>query len=107
MLQITDGAEAALRQIRDENAVPDDATLRIAAVEAPSGSVGIGFAFTDGPEEGDEAISEKKDFRVYLSRELAAPLGGAALEATADEEGITLELRTQAQLHNHQAEERG
>jgi Fe-S cluster assembly iron-binding protein IscA len=104
MLQITEAAETALRRIRQENDVPHDAALRISAIQAPGGEVGIGFAFTDGPEEDDEAISEKEDFQVYLSPELAA-LGDAALEATSDEDGIKLELRTQAQLHDHVGED--
>ena len=105
MLQITEAAESALRRIRQENDVPATTPLRIGAVKRPGGDVGIGFAFTDGPEEGDEMIAEQEDFRVYLSRELVGPLGEAALEATSDEDGIALELRTQAQLHHHQGAE--
>ncbi|MGH2674836.1 MAG: hypothetical protein ACRDKA_11365 [Actinomycetota bacterium] len=107
MLQISEAAEAALRRIREENDVPHDAALRIAATRDPSGGVGIGFAFTDGPEEGDAPISQKDDFQVYLAKELATPLEDAALEATSDEEGITLELRTQVQLHNHEGAAKG
>jgi Fe-S cluster assembly iron-binding protein IscA len=102
VLQITQAAESALRRIRQENDVPATTALRIGAVQRRGGDVGIGFAFTDGPEDGDEMIAEKEDFQVYLSRELVMPLGEAALEATSDEDGITLELRTQAQLHDHQ-----
>jgi Fe-S cluster assembly iron-binding protein IscA len=105
VLQITEAAESALRRIRQENDVPATTPLRIGAVKRPGGDVGIGFAFTDGPEEGDEMIAEQEDFRVYLSRELVGPLGEAALEATSDEDGIALELRTQAQLHHHQGAE--
>jgi Fe-S cluster assembly iron-binding protein IscA len=102
MLQITEAAESALRRIRHENDVPATTALRIGAVQRPGGGVGIGFAFTDGPEDGDATISEKEDFLVYLSQELVGPLGEAALEATSDDDGITLELRTQAQLHDHE-----
>jgi Fe-S cluster assembly iron-binding protein IscA len=105
MLQITEAAESALRRIRHENDVPTTTALRIGAVQRPGGGVGIGFAFTDGPEDGDATISEKEDFLVYLSRELVVPLGEAALEATSDDDGITLELRTQAQLHDHEGAE--
>ena len=101
MLQITEAAEAALRRIREEEDSVSSA-LRIGAVQAPGGAAGIGFAFTDGPEDGDQTISEKDDFHVYLAKELAVPLGDAALDTTSNYEGITLELRTQAQLNNHE-----
>lgn len=104
-LQITPSAEATLRRIRQENNFPDTTALRIAGVQRPGGDVGIGFAFTDGPEDGDQMISEKDDFHVYLSKELVAALREAALDATSDDDGITLELRTQAQLHNHEGDE--
>jgi Fe-S cluster assembly iron-binding protein IscA len=105
MLQITESAETTLRRIRRENDFPETAALRIAGVQRPGGGVGIGFAFADGPEDGDEVISEKDDFIVYLSKELVSGLEQAALDATSNEDGITLELRTQDQLHNHEGEE--
>jgi Fe-S cluster assembly iron-binding protein IscA len=102
VLQITEAAESALRRIHQQNAVPGATAIRIGAVQRPGGGVGIGFAFTDGPEDGDETISDKEDFVVYLSQELVGPFREAALEATSDQDGITLELRTQAQLRDHQ-----
>lgn len=106
MLQITEAAEAALRRIREEESTASNSSaLRIGAVQAPGGDAGIGFAFTDGPEDGDQTISEKDDFQVYLAKELAVPLGDAALDTTSNYEGITLELRTQAQLHDHEGKE--
>jgi Fe-S cluster assembly iron-binding protein IscA len=106
MLQISEAAEAALRRIREENDVPDTAALRIDTVQTREGDAGIGFAFTDGPEDGDQMVSEKEGFLVYLAEDLAVSFGNAALDATANHEGITLELRTQAQLHNHEGAER-
>jgi Fe-S cluster assembly iron-binding protein IscA len=105
MLQISQSAELALRRIRQKNDFPDAAAVRIGPVRTPGGEVGIGFAFTEGPEENDQVLSDKQGFRVYLADELAAPLEEAALDATSDEDGITLELRTQAQLENHEGEE--
>jgi Fe-S cluster assembly iron-binding protein IscA len=55
VLQITEAAEAVIQQVRTENE-PPDAALRITQVPTPDG-VGIGFTFTDIPEEGDETIS--------------------------------------------------
>jgi L-alanine-DL-glutamate epimerase-like enolase superfamily enzyme len=99
MFQISDSAEKALRQIRLENGIPPDAAVRIGPIETDDGEVGIGYAFTGGPEGGDQKISDVEDFQVYLTEELAASLNEAALELTANEEGITLQLRTQEQLN--------
>ena len=101
MFEITEAAEVAIRAIRDDSEHPDSTALRIAPIPGPDGGVSIAFAFTEGPDEGDVAISDKEDFRVYLAAELVRPFDGATLEATADEEGVTLELRTQAELHEN------
>jgi Fe-S cluster assembly iron-binding protein IscA len=99
MLQITEAAEAVIRQVRTENEVPDTAALRIAPVEVPDGA-GIGFTFTNEPTEGDQTISRGADFTVYLASELAGPLDKAVLEAGPPEQG-GLELRAQGQTHDH------
>ncbi len=101
MFQITNSAESAIRMLRENSALPESTALRIAPVPAEGGEVGIAFAFTEGPDDGDLTIVEKDDFRVYLAAELAEPFENAALEATADEEGIELALRTQADLHEN------
>jgi Fe-S cluster assembly iron-binding protein IscA len=100
MLQITEAAEAVIKQVRTESELPDTAALRITQVQVPDG-VGIGFAFTDAPEEGDETLSRGPDFTVYLSSELVEPLDKAVLEAAPPGEGPGLELRAQGQLHDH------
>ena len=100
MLQITEAAEAVIKQVRTQNELPDTAALRLAEMPVPDG-VGIGFTFTDAPEEGDQTISRGADFTVYLSSELVGPLDNAILEAAPPEEGGGLELRAQGQLHDH------
>lgn len=100
MLQITEAAEAVIKQVRTENELPDTAALRLAQIPVPDG-VGIGFTFTDTPEEGDQTISRGPEFTVYLSSELVEPLDNAVLEAAPPEEGGGLELRAQGQLHDH------
>ena len=103
MLEITESAENAIRMLREGSALPQSTALRIATVPG-SGSesgVDIAFAFTEGPDEGDVTISDKEDFRVYLAPDLVGPFEHAALEATANEEGIELLLRSQAELHDN------
>lgn len=102
MLQITEAAEAVIRQVRADNEIPDTTALRISPVEAPEG-VGVGFTFTDSPIEGDQDISRGADFTVYLASELVAPLDNAVLEAAPPEQG-GLELRPQGQVHDHDHE---
>ena len=101
MLQITEAAENAIRLLRAGSALPESTALRIATVPGTGGDVDIAFAFTDGPDEGDLTISDKDDFRVYLAPDLIEPFEHAALEATANEEGIELLLRSQAELHDN------
>jgi Fe-S cluster assembly iron-binding protein IscA len=98
MLQITNAAETALRLIRRENDVPEDAAVRIGAIETLDGLVGIGFAFTDGPDDGDLTITEADGLRVYVAKELAVTLSDAAIEATSDVDGVTLQFRSQDEL---------
>ena len=103
MLQINETAENAIRLLREKSELPDSTALRIATVpdSGSEGGVDIAFAFTEGPDEGDIAISDKEDFRVYLAPDLVEPFQHAALEATANEEGIELLLRSQAELHDN------
>jgi hypothetical protein len=103
MLEITESAENAIRMLREGSALPESTALRIATVpgSGSEGGVDIAFAFTDGPDEGDLTISDKEDFRVFLAPDLVEPFEHAALEATANEEGIELLLRSQAELHDN------
>jgi len=103
MLQITEAAEAVIRQVRTENEIPDTTALRIEPVEVPDGA-GIGFTFTDEPTEGDQTISRGADFTVFLASELVAPLDKAVLEAGPPDQG-GLELRPQGQVHDHDGHE--
>ena len=101
MLEITDAAENAIRLLRQGSDLPESTALRIAPIPSSDGGLAIGLAFTDGPEDGDHEVSAKPDFSVYVAPELAGAFERATLEATADEEGVELELRTQADLHDH------
>ena len=107
MLQITETAEGAIRRIRQENDLPETIALRIAPAPAPDGSLGVGFTFTENPEQGDQAISERDDFRVYLSPELAGPFDDAELNATVEDDRIELELRSQGGHHDHDHDHEG
>ena len=98
MLEITEAAEAEIRRLREEIEVPASSALRISPVSTPGGAMGVGFAFTDGPEQGDQTISEREDFRVYLAPELTEAFDNAALEGSINDDGVELELRTQSDM---------
>lgn len=103
MLQITDTALDVIRAVRDQNQLPTSAALRIELVRQEE-QEGIGFAFTGGPQEGDETIAQGDDLTVYLAEELSGPLSGAVLDATEVEGSVQLELRSgqgQDQDHDH------
>lgn len=101
MLEITDAAENAIRLLRKSSDLPQSTALRIAPIPTTEGGLAIGLAFTDGPEDGDHEVSAKAGLTVYVAPELADTFERATLEATADEEGVELELKTQADLHDH------
>ena len=100
VFEITQGAERAIRRMREDSAQSQTTSLRIAPVPTIDGDVTIGIAFTEGPEEGDAEVESKPDFRVFISSELASSFERVALQSTSDEEGIEIELRTQADLHD-------
>ena len=101
MFEITEGAERAIRKMRESSAQAGTTSLRIAPVPTVDGGITIGIAFTEGPEEGDAEVTSKPDFTVYVSSELATSFEKVSLEATSDEEGIEIELRAQEDLHDH------
>jgi Fe-S cluster assembly iron-binding protein IscA len=103
MFEITEEAERAIRKARADSEMPRSTALRIAPVPTTHGGLAIGIAFTDGPEDGDMKVSVKDDLVVYVAPELATTWERATLKVTADDEGIELELRTQADLHDHGA----
>jgi Fe-S cluster assembly iron-binding protein IscA len=101
MLQITSSAATLLKEVRAGNNVPDDAAFRIQPVATPQpGDAEIGFAFTGGPEAGDQAVTEDPDLRVYVSSELAAPLEGAVLDTIDTPGGKELQLRVENHDHS-------
>ncbi|HJV03882.1 MAG TPA: hypothetical protein VJ868_01340 [Actinomycetota bacterium] len=101
MLQITPSAATLLKEVRAGNDVPDSAALRIEAVRTPDPTdAEIGFRFTEGPEAGDQTVTEEPDLRVYISSELASPLSGAVLDTVDTPGGKELQLRVETHEHD-------
>jgi Fe-S cluster assembly iron-binding protein IscA len=107
MLQITPSAATLLKEVRAGNDVPDSAALRIEAVRTPDpAEAEIGFRFTEGPETGDQTVTEEPDLRVYVSSELVLPLSEAVLDTVDTPAGRELQLRVEAhEHHDHEGHE--
>ena len=92
MLEITHGAAELLTEIRRGQEVPENYGLRVFPESTAPGEVTIGLGFTDVPAEGDE-VTEQDGMRVFVARELAAPLQDAAIDVTGDNGATRLVFR--------------
>jgi iron-sulfur cluster assembly protein len=88
VLQITHAAAELLAEVRREQDVPDDHGLRVFAETTNADEVSIGLGFTDTPAEGDE-VTEQEGMKVFVAREVAAPLTDAAIDVTPATNGAT------------------
>jgi Fe-S cluster assembly iron-binding protein IscA len=84
VLEITHGAAELLTEIRREQDVPDTYGLRVFPESTDPGEVTIGLGFTDEPAAGD-VITQQDGMLVFVARELAAPLGEAAIDVTQED----------------------
>lgn len=97
MLEITQGAVTALKELRTRSEIPDDADVRIQVVSS-EGREGIGLTFIDGPQEGDQVVAEEGDLKVMVAGELAGSLDASVLDIRTTQEGLQLELRDQMDI---------
>jgi Fe-S cluster assembly iron-binding protein IscA len=92
VLEITQGAVAALKELRTRSEIPEDADARIQVVTA-EGREGIGLTFVEDRDEGDRVVAEEGDFTVVVAGELAEVLDESVLDVRTTESGVELELR--------------
>jgi Fe-S cluster assembly iron-binding protein IscA len=92
VLEITHGAAALLTEIRRGQDVPETYGLRVFPESTAPGEVTIGLGFTDVPADGDE-VTEQDGMRVFVARELAAPLEDAAIDVSGDDGAARLVFR--------------
>jgi iron-sulfur cluster assembly protein len=83
VLTLTDGAVAAIREITDQDNVPDGAGVRIAADPA-AGALTLGLV--PEPVSGDQVV-DVSGARVFLDTQAAPILEDKALDAAVDSEG--------------------
>jgi iron-sulfur cluster assembly protein len=83
MLAVTDNAVAVIRDLTDQQQVPDGAGLRI-ATDPSAGSLTLSLA--PEPREGDQVL-DASGARLFLDSEAAQLLNDKALDAAVDAEG--------------------
>ncbi len=84
MLTLTDDAVQAIRDLLVGEDLPQDAGMRIAAVESDPGSLEL--SLTSGPQAGDEVVA-REDVRVFLSPEAARIVEDKTLDADVSTQG--------------------
>lgn len=94
MLQVTEAAAAVVETMRQQAGAPEQAGVRIQLTQTDDGQEGIGLAFREEPEQGDE-ITEQSGIKVFVQQELTDTLSEATLDARTTEEGTELVVRQQ------------
>jgi Fe-S cluster assembly iron-binding protein IscA len=84
VLTLTDDAVQAIRDLLVGEDLPQNAGMRIAAVESDPGSLEL--SLTSGPQAGDEVVA-REDVRVFLSPEAARIVEDKTLDADVSTQG--------------------
>jgi Fe-S cluster assembly iron-binding protein IscA len=84
MLTITEGAGAAIKNLTDRRATPDDAGLRISTADEGTGN--LKAELTPAPEPMDQLVEESGG-RVFLEEGAAVALSDKVLDAQLDVDG--------------------
>lgn len=97
MLQVTESAIDVLKDMRDQ--APE--ASQSAAVRLQLTSVGeepgLGFGFSDEPQEGDQPVVEHEEIHVYLAPELIEPLADAVVDTVDTDQGEQLILKSRGE----------
>jgi Fe-S cluster assembly iron-binding protein IscA len=83
MLTLTDNAVAVIRNLTDQQEVPDGAGLRI-ATDPTAGALTLSLA--ESPVDGDEVV-DNSGARLFLDADAAVLLDDKALDAAVDPDG--------------------
>ena len=91
MLTLSHDAATMLAETRrQQDGIPDDATLRVAAAPATDGEqAGITIGFVDQPQDGDQA-GESHGLPICVAPEVASALGDAAIDV--QQQGDAMQL---------------
>ena len=88
MLKVTRKAAAMLKAAKSAETAKADSGIRIEPGVIPEqpDKLGIGFAVSDGPEDGDAEL-EQNGLRIFVSTELIETLEHRTLDVSSEEEG--------------------
>lgn len=84
-----------LQEARAAQEVPETFGLRVFAQASQDGQPALALAFTEDPAEGDQVI-EEAGTEIYVSNELAGPLGESVLDVEDTAQGPQFTLVPQA-----------
>ena len=85
MLQCTQAAASTIRQLREQQGVPETYGLRVFPAQAPTGEVNLAIGFAEAPQQGDQ-INEEHGEKLFVAPEIADDLSELALDVVADPE---------------------
>ncbi len=83
MLTLTDNAVTVIRNLTDQEDVPDGSGLRIAT---DPGAGALTLALAEAPLDGDEVV-DRSGARLFLDAEAAVLLDDKALDAAVEPDG--------------------
>lgn len=96
MLQVSSNAAAALEEARNAQEVPQNYGVRIYGEPDEQGQVGIGLAFSEAPEDGDQ-VTEQAGTEIYIDPQVAEPLADSMIDLEQTDEGPQLVLKPQGE----------
>lgn len=97
MLQVTDAAIGVLKQMRDDTPeAPQSAAVRLQLTSVGE-EPGLGFGFSEEPQDGDQTIVEHEEIKVYLAPELVEPLADAVVDTVPTDDGDQLVLKSRGE----------
>lgn len=94
MLQLSTTAAAALEEAREQQDVPEEFGVRIAAQAGPDGQPTLTIGFSESPLEGDE-VTEQAGTELYVAPEVVEPLADALIDVEDTPQGQQLVLKPQ------------
>lgn len=94
MLQLSDSAAEALRQVRDDQDVPPGHGVRIGTQAGPDGQPGLAVGFAEAPAEGDQ-VTEQAGTELYVAQEVAEPLADSVIDLEDTDQGPQLVVKPQ------------
>lgn len=95
MLQLSTAAARYVSQVRDEQGIPPEAPLRIAADSASGQLEHLQLGFVSEPAEGDQ-VNHVEDVAYCVAPDLVEATESAVLDIEHREDGVTFIVADQA-----------